>query len=170
MDPSLAHVLVRTCSTKRRKAVLALLEHLTNESGRCLDSSRRLRQPGHSTPDSRQCKTVETYRARIAEKLGLRTRSDIVRLQCRWPADLRHTRQHAVPRGPVELSRVVRDITDKSHRISGVPYTNRCADAVLCSLHCLHRAKARTPSSPESCARGVTSTATSSDRGRGRNT
>ena len=82
VDPSLAHVFVRDALDKATDARLTE-RPLNLLSGRELQVLR-LVALGHGNQDIASqmlvsVKTVETYRARIAEKLGLRRRSDIVR-------------------------------------------------------------------------------------------
>ena len=82
VDPSLAHVFVQDALEKRgiKGRALRSLNILSERERQVLE---RIAQGYGSQEIARQIlvsvKTVETYRARIAEKLGLRTRSEIVR-------------------------------------------------------------------------------------------
>jgi two-component system response regulator NreC len=82
VDPSLAHVFVQDALEKRstRRRPLRSLNILSERERQVLE---RIAQGYGSQEIAAQMlvsvKTVETYRARIAEKLGLRTRSEIVR-------------------------------------------------------------------------------------------
>jgi two-component system, NarL family, response regulator NreC len=82
VDPSLAHVFVQDALEKRgpRGRPLRSLNILSERERQVLE---RIAQGYGSQEIAAQMlvsvKTVETYRARIAEKLGLRTRSEIVR-------------------------------------------------------------------------------------------
>jgi two-component system response regulator NreC len=82
VDPSLADVFVQDALEKRgsRGGALRSLNILSERERQVLE---RIAQGYGSQEIAGQIlvsvKTVETYRARIAEKLGLRTRSDIVR-------------------------------------------------------------------------------------------
>ena len=82
IDPSLAHVFVQDALDKAAK------EGRTPQSLKILSERERqvlgLVAQGYGSQEIAKqilvsVKTVETYRARIAEKLGLRTRSEIVR-------------------------------------------------------------------------------------------
>ena len=86
IDPSLAHVFVQDALDKdatRRRAPRSL-NILSERERQVLE---RVAQGYGSQEIAKQIlvsvKTVETYRARIAEKLGLRTRSEIVRFAVR---------------------------------------------------------------------------------------
>jgi two-component system, NarL family, response regulator NreC len=82
VDPSLAHVFVQDALEKRGTTgrPQRLLNILSDRERQVLE---RIAQGYGSQEIAAQMlvsvKTVETYRARIAEKLGLRTRSEIVR-------------------------------------------------------------------------------------------
>ena len=82
IDASLAHVLVNDLLSKRAG------KRARTRGGRLLSNRElqvlRLVAGGYSSQQIANqilvsVKTVETYRARLAEKLGLRTRSDVVR-------------------------------------------------------------------------------------------
>jgi two-component system response regulator NreC len=82
VDPSLAHVFVQDALEKRGATGNAVrsLNILSERERQVLELIAR----GYGSQEIARhilvsVKTIETYRARIAEKLGLRTRSDIVR-------------------------------------------------------------------------------------------
>jgi two-component system response regulator NreC len=82
VDPSLAHVFVEDAlhKSRRRRPARQSLNILSERERQVLG----LVAEGYGTQEIANqmlvsVKTVETYRARIAEKLGLRTRSEIVR-------------------------------------------------------------------------------------------
>ena len=82
VDPSLADVLVRDLLAKRgaRAGSMRSVKVLSDREQQVL----QLVAQGYSSPQIAKrifvgVKTVETYRARIADKLGLRTRREVVR-------------------------------------------------------------------------------------------
>lgn len=86
MDPSLANVLVQDVLAKRgtRAGLKQPVKILSDREQQVL----KLVAQGYSSPQIAKrifvsVKTVETYRARIADKLGLRTRSAVVRYAIR---------------------------------------------------------------------------------------
>jgi two-component system, NarL family, response regulator NreC len=86
VDPSLAKVLVQDVLAKRgpKARPLRPVKILSDRERRVL----KLVAQGYSSPQIAKrifvgVKTVETYRARIADKLGLRTRSAVVRYAIR---------------------------------------------------------------------------------------
>jgi two-component system response regulator NreC len=86
VDPSLANVLVQDVLAKRGAKAGSMLpvNILSDREQQVL----KLVAQGHSSQQIAErilvsVKTVETYRARIADKLGLRTRSEVVRYAIR---------------------------------------------------------------------------------------
>jgi two-component system response regulator NreC len=86
VDPSLADVLVQDVITKRgtRARSKGPVKILSDREQQVL----KLVAQGYSSPEIAKrifvsAKTVETYRARFADKLGLRTRSEVVRYAIR---------------------------------------------------------------------------------------
>jgi two-component system response regulator NreC len=86
VDPSLANVLVQDVLTKRGAKARSMgpVNILSDREQQVL----RLVAQGYSSQQIAKqilvsVKTVETYRARIADKLGLRTRSELVRYAVR---------------------------------------------------------------------------------------
>ena len=86
VDPSLAGVLVQDVLAKRGKRARSKgpVKILSDREQQVL----KLVAQGYSSPEIAKrifvsVKTVETYRARFADKLGLRTRSDVVRYAIR---------------------------------------------------------------------------------------
>ncbi len=86
VDPSLANVLVQDVLAKRRTKAGSKrpVKILSDREQQVL----KLVAQGHSSQQIAKrifvsVKTVETYRARIADKLGLRTRSEVVRYAIR---------------------------------------------------------------------------------------
>jgi DNA-binding NarL/FixJ family response regulator len=82
VDPSLAHVFVQDALEKRGASggPVRSINILSERERQVLERTAQ----GYGSQEIAtqilvSVKTVETYRARIAEKLGLRTRSDIVR-------------------------------------------------------------------------------------------
>lgn len=82
MDPRLANVLVQDV-LKKRSSKAGSTRPANILSQRELQVLRLVARGYTSTEIAQQIfvgvKTVETYRSRLAEKLGLRTRSDVVR-------------------------------------------------------------------------------------------
>lgn len=86
VDPSLAHVLVQDVLAKRGKKARSMrpLNILSDREQQVL----KLVAQGYGSQQIAKrifvsVKTVETYRARMADKLGLRTRSEVVRYAIR---------------------------------------------------------------------------------------
>jgi len=82
VDPRLANILVQDILTK--KSTRAESKGLVNILSQRELQVLRLVARGYSSPEIAKqifvgVKTIETYRSRLAEKLGLRTRSDVIR-------------------------------------------------------------------------------------------